>query len=291
MKKFVILFTMLLFAFAPAQKARKDYSQIMKSQNIYEIDAFLRDAHADDPRRSVLKPRLMKMIKDYIKEAHPADSRVKELQEKLVLLQTRSSTKITFEEMNAKIKAKQIAEYKKELERINSGYYLKQARVNTEELLPDAEPGSSTERPAKPAKSIFDVAPKSSSKTSVRTAAPAAVNTAMADAEKAEFDLLMNPSVMDHKNKTVKILNALFDNDPYSKETTVMIRNNSDCNMIMRMEGVGTVKYRLAIPAKKENTIVLPKGDYVFTSLVCGAQYMSQKTVSKAIMVSLGNSQ
>ncbi len=286
MKKFVILFTLLMFAFAPAQKARKDYREIMKSQNIYEIDAFLRDAHPDDPRRSVLKPRLMTMIKDYIKNAHPADTRVKELQEKLVLLQTRSSTKITFEEMNAKIKEKQIAEYKRELERINSGYYLKQARVNTEKLLPDAEPSAVTERPTPSRNSPFATKPA----TSKASAAVAVTGSAaLSESEKKEFALLMNPSVQDHKNKTVKILNALFDNDPNSKETTVMIRNNSDCDMIMRMEGIGTIKYRLPIPAKKENTIVLPKGDYVFTSLVCGAQYMSQKTVTKAIMVSLGS--
>lgn len=287
MKNFVILFTLLMFAVAPAQKARKDYREIMKSQNIYEIDAFLRDAHPDDPRRSVLKPRLMTMIKDYIKNAHPADTRVKELQEKLVLLQTRSSTKISFEEMNAKIKEKQIAEYKRELERINSGYYLKQARVNTEKLLKDAEPAAVRERPVPVRNSPFDTKP-ATSKASVATTV--AGSAALSESEKREFDLLMNPTVQDHKNKTVKILNALFDNDPNSKETTVMIRNNSDCDMIMRMEGIGNIKYRLPIPARKENTIVLPKGDYLFTSSVCGAQYMSQKTVSKAIMVSLGSS-
>lgn len=287
MNRILLIFGLLLFGFTPAQKARKDYSKIMTSKSIYEIDAFLRDAHPDDPRRSVLKPRLMNMIKNYIKEAHPADSRVKELQEKLVMLQTRSSTKITFDEMNAKIREKQIAEYKKELARINSGYYAAKQRVNTKDLLNDAEPAADADRPVKPGKSIFDITPRSSSGTAAKSAP--AVSTAMADAEKAEFDLLMNPSVLDHKNKTVKILNALFDNDPNSKETTVMIRNNSDCDMIMRMEGVGTTKYRLAIPARKENTIVLPKGDYVFSSQVCGAQYISQKTVTKAIMVSLGS--
>ena len=47
----------------------KDYNNVIKSQSIYEIDAFLRDAHPDDPRRSILKPRLMDLIKDYLKKA------------------------------------------------------------------------------------------------------------------------------------------------------------------------------------------------------------------------------
>ena len=67
------------------------------------------------------------------------------------------------------------------------------------------------------------------------------------------------------------------------------LKNNSECDMIMRMEGIGYAKYRLPIAAKKENTIVIPKGDYLFSSIVCGAQYASQKSVHKAIMVTLGN--
>lgn len=287
MNRILLIFGLLLFGFTPAQKARKDYSKIMTSKSIYEIDAFLRDAHPDDPRRSVLKPKLMELIRIYIRSAHPADTRVKELQEKLVMLQTRSSTKISFDEMHAKIKEKQIEEYKKELARINSGYYASNQRVNTQELLSDAEPDTGSDKPVKQGKSIFDVTPRSSSGIAVKSGS--AVSSLISEAEKAEFDLLMNPSVLDHKNKTVKILNALFDNDPNSKETTVMIRNNSNCDIIMRMEGVGTTKHRLAVPAGKENTIVLPKGNYVFSSQVCGSQYMSQKTVSKAIMVSLGS--
>lgn len=98
----------------------------------------------------------------------------------------------------------------------------------------------------------------------------------------------MDESPEDHKNKTVKILNALFDNDPNSKDTTVLVKNDSDCDIIVRMEGIGYTKYRLPVPSGKENTIVIAKGDYLFTSLVCGAQYASQKTVQKAIMVTLG---
>jgi hypothetical protein len=57
----------------------------------------------------------MEMMKEYIKNAHPADQKVKDMQEMLALLRRRPSTKITFDEMNAIIKQKQIAKYKAEL--------------------------------------------------------------------------------------------------------------------------------------------------------------------------------
>ena len=105
----------------------------------------------------------------------------------------------------------------------------------------------------------------------------AAVNSAtgltasgMTADEEAEFNMLMNVNPNEHKNNTVKVLNSLFDNDPNSKESIVMIENKSDCNMIMRIEGVGNTKYRLAIPAHSDNTVVVTKGDYPvsFTHLV-----------------------
>ena len=78
--------------------------QIMRSTNIYEIDAFLRDAHPDDPKRLILKPRLIKMLREYIRKAHPADQRVKDFQEKIALLRKKPSTRMSFEEFNEQIR-------------------------------------------------------------------------------------------------------------------------------------------------------------------------------------------
>lgn len=257
MKKLVLLFSTILFFNVTAQKKDKDYSNILKSKNIYEINAFLRDAHPDDPRRSVLKPRVMEMMKEYIKTAHPADQKVKQMQEMLALLKRRPSTKITFDEMNAIIKQKQIAKYKAELA----------AKQSTVQYTPSN------------AQNVF-----------VTNTAATATVAAIPDAEAEEFNMLMSVSPVEHKNKTVKILNSLFDNDPNSKECIVLIENKSDCNIIVRMEGVGNTKYRLAVPAHNDNSIVVEKGDYLFTSLVCGAQYASQKTIQKPLMVALGSS-
>lgn len=257
-KGILVTITLLLSFSLSAQMKKKDYKNIMKSKNIYEINAFLRDAHPNDPRRSVLKPRVMQLMEDYIRTAHPADQRVSEMQEMIAMLKRRPSTKITFEEMNAIIKQKQIAKYKEELERKN----------NLE---------------------VQSFKNNIAYNTQASAAASAAGISNYVDSEADEFDLLMNENPQEHKDKTVKILNSLFDNDPTSKECSVLIENKSDCNIIMRFEGPGNLKYRLPIPSKGENVIVVEKGNYLLTSVVCGAQYASQKSVQKSIMVSLGN--
>ena len=239
-----------------AQQKNKDFTNIMRSKSIYEIDAYLRIAHPDDPKRLILKPRLIEMLKDYIKTAHPADSRVADFQQKIALLRKKSSTRISYEEMSEIIRQKQIAKYREELSTSNYG----------------SVQGGSSQQP-------------SDSGSFAGSLSLATLDAA----EQEEFAMLMSTSPVEHKNKTVKILNSLFDNDPNSKESIVLIENKSDCNMIVRIEGIGNFKYRLAIPSRAESSIVVQKGDYLFTSKVCGAQYASQKTIQKAVMVSLDN--
>jgi len=257
MKKLILIFCTLMSICFFAQTKGKDYSNILKSKNIYEINAFLRDAHPDDPRRSVMKPKVMELMKEYIKNAAPNDQKVKQIQDWLAMLKRKPSTKITFDEMNAIIRQKQIARYQRELQVGQS------AVVYT---------------PSSP-KNVFVASP-----------VVAKTVTAIADTEASEFNMLMADNPVEHKNKTVKILNSLFDNDPTAKECIIMIENKSDCNIIVRIEGVGTTKYRLPVPAHGDNSLVIQKGEYLLTSIVCGAQYASQKTIQKPLMVALGSS-
>ena len=254
------IFFIFLIAFCStqigAQQKMKDFTNIMTSKSIYEIDAYLRIAHPNDPKRSILKPRLIEMLKEYIRTAHPADSRVADFQKKIALLRKKPSTRISYQEMSEIIRKKQIAKYREELSTNSYG---------------SVQSGSSKQQ------SVSGVVGGSSSLATLD------------EAEQEEFKMLMSASPVEHKNKTVKILNSLFDNDPNSKESIVLIENKSDCNMIVRIEGIGNFKYRLAIPSRAESSIVVQKGDYLFTSKVCGAQYASQKTIQKAVMVSLAN--
>lgn len=244
-----IIFIFLLFSFVqiPAQMRTKDFRNIMKSTSIYEIDGFLRVANPDDRKRDVLKPRLIELITDYLKYAHPADSRIPELQEKLAMLKTKSSTAITFAEMQETIKQKQIARYKEEL--LNRPNY-----ANTEHINSDA-----------------------------------AETPNMSVKDQAEYKEIINESNAVHKNKTVKILNSLFDNDPNSKESIVLIENKSACDILVKIDGAGGIKFKVAVPAGTQQSTVVQKGSYLFSSSICGAEYLSQKTIEKAIMVSLNN--
>lgn len=105
--------------------------------------------------------------------------------------------------------------------------------------------------------------------------------------EAEEFKKLITETSKEHSDKTVKVLNALFDQDITSKEAIVLIQNNSDCNMIVRING--SQFYNLAVPAHGENSLVLTKGKYDFTSNVCGSKYQSAKDIQKSIVVILNN--
>lgn len=271
-KLLILLFGILFIGNFSAQRRMKDYKDIMRSRSIYEIDAFLKDAHPEDPRRDVLKPRLMNLIADYIKTAHPADQSIKTMQEKLALLKRRPNTFISFEEMKAEWREKEIERYKQELEAIRRGDFKAYVKPKHDEK-------------AKPTEAQRYAAKVSGRSSNVKSF----TSTGMTTSEQDEFDMLMSSSSAEHQQKTVKILNALFDNDPNSRETTVLVENKSDCDIIVRMEGANNLKYRLPVASKTQNTIVIQKGDYLFSSIVCGAQYASQKTVGKAIMVALGN--
>lgn len=111
----------------------------------------------------------------------------------------------------------------------------------------------------------------------------------MSAKDQAEYEELINESNAVHKNKTVKILNSLFDNDPNSRESIVLIENKSACDILVKIDGAGGVNFKVAVPAGTQQSTVVQKGSYLFSSTICGAEYLSQKTIQKAIMVSLNN--
>ena len=107
-------------------------------------------------------------------------------------------------------------------------------------------------------------------------------------AEAEEFKNLINvKSTAEHQQKTVKLLNAMFDQDISSKEVILLIQNKSDCNMILRLEG--SAFYNLAIPVKGENSIVIQKGDYALSSNVCDVKYTSSKKIPSNTLVILNS--
>ncbi len=178
--------------------AQKKSTDILKSTNIVEIESFLKTAHPDDPRRRVLKPKLISLK--------------------------------------------------------NSSWMKR------------------------------DSAPFATLKPLVKEI-PRSVLKQKNNAESEEFRQLLAENSTNHQDKTVKILNQLFNNDVSNKEAILLLQNNSDCNMIVRLQGKDF--YNLAVPAHGENSIVLKKGEYVLKSNVCDMQYSSAKRIEKSTLVIL----
>lgn len=200
MKKILttLLFLILASGTASAQKKTKD---ILKSTNIREIEEYLKNAHPDDPKKFVLKP-------------------------KLIALKNSEWTK-----------------------------------------------GASKAKPMEARPVMTDIPNRFMR------------NSGSNDAE--EFKKLLAETSDQHKDKTVKLLNAMFDEDITKKEAVLLFRNNSDCNIILRIEGKDF--YNLAVPAHGENFIVLNKGSYTLNSNVCDVKYSSQKDIKKSIFVVIEN--
>ncbi|WP_260446536.1 DUF6759 domain-containing protein [Chryseobacterium lactis] len=194
----VLFFTFLLPGFTYAQKGSKD---ILKSTNIKEIEEYLKNVHPDDPKRSVLKP-------------------------KLIALKNAEWTK-----------------------------------------------GARTAKPMEARPVISDI--------------PKSVMRNPNSNEAEEFKRLLLESSAEHKEKTVKLLNAMFNEDITRKEAILLFKNNSDCNIVLRIEGKDY--YNLAVPAHGENFIVLNKGLYSINSNVCDMKYISQKDIKKSIFVTIDN--
>ena len=101
------------------------------------------------------------------------------------------------------------------------------------------------------------------------------------------FEKLMAENKQNHQGKTVQLLNTLFNEDISNNEVAVLFKNNSDCNMVLKIQG--ETFYNLPVPAKGENTIVIKKGSYLFTSSVCDVEYSSKKEINKSMMVKIEN--
>src|SRR5690606_37033947 len=147
---------------------------------------------------------------------------VADMQEKLAMLKKRPSTKISFDEMNAIIRQKQIRYYQEQLAKAQG-----ELANPTPQTIVKKTTVPTPERETTPKRSsIFTK--KSSSSTPSDTAAKSVASKSSSVAmnyenpEEAEFEMLMNPSAEDHKNKPVQVLNSLFDNGPTSRGTAVL---------------------------------------------------------------------
>lgn len=190
-----------LLASCKVNSSENAFQNILESKNIPEIERFLKTCHPDDPRKSVLKPKLIALKNSEWtkggKDAHPMEARP------------------------------------------------------------------------------------------VITEIPSHLMNASNSSEAEEFKRLIASTSSQHKDKTMKLLNAMFNEDISSKEVILLFRNNSDCNLVVRINGKDF--YNMAVPAKSENFIVIRKGNYILSSNVCDILYSSKKEIGKSIFLTINN--
>lgn len=103
--------------------------------------------------------------------------------------------------------------------------------------------------------------------------------------DEEEFYKLMKTKSIEHKERTVSLLNTLFKDDLNSDEKVILVRNKSECKIIVRIEGIE--KYNLAVSPNHEDFVIVKKGEYTLKSTICGNPYSSKKNVDKGIIVEL----
>ncbi|WP_294236404.1 DUF6759 domain-containing protein [Chryseobacterium sp. sg2396] len=93
----------------------------------------------------------------------------------------------------------------------------------------------------------------------------------------------------EQNKRTAAMLTHLFNNDPMDKEAYINIKNRSKCRLIVKISG--KKYYNLDVPANGQNFLLVEKGEYVLTTMVCDAKYSSLKKINKDIEIELNLSE
>lgn len=204
MKKFFFTLSIVTSISAAAQKK---YSNILNSTNITEVENFLKEAHPDDSRRMILKHKIVSLKNDkWMKNG------------KFNYVATKSFAKPS----------------------IKTGGIIQNRQSNLENPSLD---------------------------------------------EREEFQKLIAENAVTHQQKTVTLLNQLFDNDEANDKAILLIKNAGDCNIIVRIQGAKN--YSLAVPAGGENFLTVKKGDYQLSGSMCEAKCYAAKSIAMNMFVTL----
>lgn len=117
----------------------------------------------------------------------------------------------------------------------------------------------------------------------------AAASTGSAKAESGLSSSKKSSGASEQNKRTAAMLTHLFNNDPTDKEAYINIKNRSKCRLIVKING--KKYYNLDVPANGQNFLLVEKGEYVLTTMVCDAKYSSIKKINKDIEIELNLSE
>ena len=107
--------------------------------------------------------------------------------------------------------------------------------------------------------------------------------------EKAEYDELMKQDSINKHAAAAESLDVLLNEDPKDKRVSLIIKNTTNCNIIVRF--AGEKFYNLPIPKNGKNFIVLQKGSYSLGANLCKTRYSSMRDINESITLTLSERQ
>lgn len=99
--------------------------------------------------------------------------------------------------------------------------------------------------------------------------------------ERSEFEMLMEQDSIKKHQTAAESLDVLLNDHPNENRISLIVYNESDCNMILRF--TGPEDRSLPIYANDKNFIVLPKGTYALRSKLCRKVYASTKIFRESL--------
>ncbi len=106
--------------------------------------------------------------------------------------------------------------------------------------------------------------------------------------EKPEFDALIKKDSLEKHQTAAESLDVLLNEGYSGNKVSVIIRNNSNCNIIVRFSGAKY--YNMPILKNNKNFIVVEKGTYSLGANLCRSRYSSSRTFDDSITLTLSES-
>lgn len=103
--------------------------------------------------------------------------------------------------------------------------------------------------------------------------------------EKQEFDTLMKQDSINKHQAAAESLDVLLNENPNDKRVSLIINNNSNCNIILRF--AGEKFYNLPIYKNNKNFIVVDKGTYSLGANLCNSRFSATKTFEDSATMTL----
>lgn len=124
--------------------------------------------------------------------------------------------------------------------------------------------------------SLFSCAAYEGTSTRTRTAQ---------EIEMEEFNMLMKKDSLDKQNNAAESLDILLNGSPNDSRISLIVNNNTNCNIILRLSG--SKIYNLPIIKNRKNFIVVEKGTYSLGANLCNSRYSTSKTFDDSATMTL----